>query len=182
MDFITQLDHSIFFFINHLPHTPELNQLFLLFSYNPVVVWGVLALILIFFQKGKNFHFLIDLFGALFLAAIITSVIIKPLIGRPRPDLSHGESVIIVTEAPAAVAFNNDYAFPSGHAAVAFAGAYVMSRKFAKGKKWFYAVAILTALSRIYLGKHYFSDVFVGGMIGVGIGYLLTKYFGFSKS
>jgi membrane-associated phospholipid phosphatase len=70
--------------------------------------------------------------------------------------------------------------FPSGHASAAFAIATTMALDY---KKWYIVVpAYLWAgsvtYSRMYLGKHYPSDVLAGIIIGIGSGYLshwLTK-------
>jgi membrane-associated phospholipid phosphatase len=70
--------------------------------------------------------------------------------------------------------------FPSGHASAAFATATSLALDY---KKWYIVVpaylwAGSVAYSRMYLGKHYPSDVLGGIIIGIGSGYLsqwLTK-------
>ncbi|MBK9735061.1 MAG: phosphatase PAP2 family protein [Saprospiraceae bacterium] len=70
--------------------------------------------------------------------------------------------------------------FPSGHTTVAFATATTLSLQY---KKWYVVVpaylgAASVGYSRMYLGKHYPSDVLAGAVIGIGSGYLshwLTK-------
>jgi membrane-associated phospholipid phosphatase len=59
--------------------------------------------------------------------------------------------------------------FPSGHATSAFALMFALTL-LARNKKWgylFIIVAVLAGYSRIYLGQHFFDDVFFGSMIGV---------------
>lgn len=80
--------------------------------------------------------------------ALVQSV--KPLVGRERPDGS------------------NFHSFPSGHSATAFATATVVQNNL--GWKWgipAYAVATLTAASRIHHQRHYLSDVVFGATIGI---------------
>ncbi len=61
--------------------------------------------------------------------------------------------------------------FPSGHTAGAF-GFFCMLSLLLNNKKWsamFFALALLVAISRVYLLQHFFRDVYFGSMIGVGI-------------
>jgi membrane-associated phospholipid phosphatase len=64
--------------------------------------------------------------------------------------------------------------FPSGHTSLAFATATTVALDY---KKWYIVVpaylwAGSVAYSRMYLGKHYPSDVLGGIIIGIGSGYL----------
>ncbi len=63
----------------------------------------------------------------------------------------------------------SDFAFPSGHAARAFAAAVLVSIRL---RDWRWAVplclyATLVGLSRIYVGVHWPSDVLGGAILGV---------------
>ncbi len=63
--------------------------------------------------------------------------------------------------------------FPSGHTTLAFATATTLALQY---KKWYVVVpaylwASSVGYSRMYLGKHYPSDVFAGAIIGIGAGY-----------
>ena len=65
-----------------------------------------------------------------------------------------------------------DYSFPSGHAAVAFAFAFLSLGTVAF--PFYYISAFLIALSRVYMGVHFLNDI-VGGMV-VGIfSYLVSE-------
>ena len=57
-------------------------------------------------------------------------------------------------------------------AATAWAMAFVLSREEPKLTFWFYLLAILISISRIYLGVHYPSDVLGGAILGLGIGWI----------
>lgn len=189
LSFVLRIDEQLFFLVNLLPHTPYLDQIFLFFSFYPLIIWSVIGLVVLFIEEKKEKWFILRLVLALIIAGSLASGVIKPLVKRPRPDISFGTQVVIVNEKPAAIPWNNDFAFPSGHAAVAFAGAYVvigeetMSRHARvhtrKGRKslriLLLAFAVLTAVSRIYLGKHYPLDVIAGGMLGWGVGLVSWK-------
>jgi undecaprenyl-diphosphatase len=72
-----------------------------------------------------------------------------------------------------------EYGFISSHAAN-FAALFTISwlalKQFYPRLVWVLSViCILVCFSRIYLGVHYLSDVFVGTLVGIGVGYLLFK-------
>ncbi|MBP5257222.1 MAG: phosphatase PAP2 family protein [Prevotella sp.] len=74
----------------------------------------------------------------------------------------------------------DDRAFPSGHAAVSFAGAHVLHKEYGKVSPWIsvggYAVATFTAIDRVYRHRHKWHDVAAGAAIGIGateLGYWL---------
>jgi membrane-associated phospholipid phosphatase len=85
---------------------------------------------------------------------------IKQVVGRRRPELA---DLPALTETPTALSF------PSAHASTSFAGAVVYSRLGLPAAA-LYALATGLALSRIYLGVHYPSDVAAGAVLGALIG------------
>lgn len=70
----------------------------------------------------------------------------------------------------------NDYSFPSGHTASAFAYAEYLSQEYGDQSIWYtvggYGAAGATAVLRIYKNYHWFSDV----VAGAGMGVLSTKF------
>jgi len=70
----------------------------------------------------------------------------------------------------------NDYSFPSGHTASAFAYAEYLSQEYGDKSIWYtvggYGAASATAVLRIYRNYHWFSDV----VAGAGMGILSTKF------
>ena len=93
-------------------------------------------------------------------------------IGRDRPFVTYPDLENLVTP--------SDMSFPSGHTSVAFSTATSITLAY---PKWYvYIPAFLWAgsvgYSRMHLGVHYPSDVFVGAIIGAGSAFLssyLTK-------
>jgi membrane-associated phospholipid phosphatase len=72
---------------------------------------------------------------------------------------------------------SNSPSFPSGHTSVAFASATSLYMAY---PKWYVAVPAFTyaasvGYSRMYLGKHYPSDVLAGAVIGAGSSWLMYK-------
>ncbi len=89
---------------------------------------------------------------------------LKFVVRRRRPELDGLEPL---------VATPTKLSFPSAHASTAFAGALAYSRLgVARGP--LYALACALALSRLYLGVHYPSDVLAGAALGSAVAVALT--------
>lgn len=164
MELLLTLDHQLFFFINHLPHTVLLNALGVGLSAIGAagIIWLILGVILFIREEKRDHLFFAPILASAAASWVLVEKIIKPFIARPRPTLEMGAIIL----------GNNlaDYSFPSGHATIAFAMAVVLSRKEPKWKWMFYTLAVLISLSRIYLGVHYPLDVVFGAFLGWGIG------------
>ena len=69
-------------------------------------------------------------------------------------------------------------AFPSGHTAYAFAGATLLGNRYPKLRIPLYIGAGLVGVTRIYLGRHYASDVIAGAAVGTITGALVSRHRG----
>ena len=66
---------------------------------------------------------------------------------------------------------SDQYSFPSGHTANTFAIARYVQRDFGTPSSLLpYALAVTTAMGRIEGGRHYLSDVLMGGSLGLIVG------------
>lgn len=102
---------------------------------------------------------------AVLLAWLITDGVIKPLVGRARPDpIGY---ITVVVEQPSTASF------PSGHAAISVAAAWLLTTAWPSGAVAWWALAALISLSRVYLGVHYASDVLGGVLCGVFVGWFV---------
>ncbi len=85
---------------------------------------------------------------------------IKPLVGRPRPYQADGADRLVAEPAGSS--------WPSGHPAVAAAMATALAPSLPPGARSVAAAgAGFVALSRVYVGVHYVTDVVAGLAIGV---------------
>jgi membrane-associated phospholipid phosphatase len=89
----------------------------------------------------------------------VTSTSIKWSIGRPRP---------VVEDLPHLMATPTGLSFPSSHSTSSFAAARAFTGLVPTGP--LYCMATAMALSRLYLGVHYPSDVAAGAGLGTLLG------------
>jgi len=157
------MDERWMYFLNTTLASPWLDAL------APLIGWGglalcpglALALTLIGQRRGDRRKRQI---GLALLAALVVglalTLAIQYLALRPRP-----EGVRLVGAAP------NFPSFPSGHAMAAWAMAVILGLAYGRrvgGPAG--ALAALVALSRVYQGHHFPSDVFAGAVLGTGVG------------
>ncbi len=110
---------------------------------------------------------LIGVVGFVFAAVALSNIavnLLKLAVGRARPRLfeTHGSAHV----APFSGASGFD-AFPSGHAATAFALATALGLMLPQTRAFAFVLAALIAATRLVLDKHYFTDVAAGAAIGV---------------
>jgi membrane-associated phospholipid phosphatase len=91
-------------------------------------------------------------------ASYALNTAIKFVVRRPRPELPG-----LVPLTPVVTGLS----FPSAHATTSFAAARTYGALAPAAP--LYAVAVLIALSRIYLGVHYPSDILAGALFGTAL-------------
>jgi undecaprenyl-diphosphatase len=96
------------------------------------------------------------------LGAILAAVL-KEAFDRDRPAVANPSF-------EPAVATPGSASFPSGHATTAFAAAALVGAFHPRFRIPLYGVATLVALSRVYLGVHFWLDVVAGSALGIAIG------------
>jgi membrane-associated phospholipid phosphatase len=100
---------------------------------------------------------------AAFFAASTTNLLLKAIFTRARPPLTSAELT-------SSVPVPDSYSFPSGHAMSAFAVATAIAIVYPRLRLPAFGIAAAVALSRPYLGVHFWSDVIAGAVVGALVG------------
>ena len=109
--------------------------------------------------------------------ALVADYGLKSIFGRLHPsDIpAHGDFTHTWFKYPDPLS-SNPGSFPSGHSAMAFAVASVLSRRYHRHRwvPWVvYGAATIIALTRIPDRAHFASDVFAGSALGFAIGHFI---------
>lgn len=178
MSTLLNLDYSLTnFFSKIVTHNQFFDSFFAFFSLkgSSILIWILVILIAVILEERKNpgiskrdKKFIIIFSLSFLLTAFISDIVLKNIFLRTRPFLTNYNHLQLFS-----TSFNCplDFSFPSAHAATAFTSATILTF-FDKKRRWlYYIIAVLISYSRIYLGCHYFADVFLGAILG----YLISK-------
>ena len=124
-----------------------------------------IAVVLICFRKARPAG--VCMFGSVCCGALITNLILKDFVARPRPFNNvvmpyYGYWLSVGSPA------EDGFSFPSGHVTAAAAGVTALALV-VKNRKvlWAYVYVALMCVSRCYLMAHYPSDVLAALVVGV---------------
>lgn len=169
IEFLYNLDRKLMIWIHHDWRNPVLDPVFIWFhdSKHFIIPLALVWLYLII-RGGRRGRILALLLAVgLLLTDQISSHLLKPLVGRERPCFALDEVTALVHQV-------HSRSFPSSHATNNFGAATILWLVRRGAWAWWLAVAGLVALSRVYLGVHYPSDIVAGMFLGIGIGFLVV--------
>ena len=156
------LDARLFLAINHLRHTRFLNRFFYAFTFawQGVAAWYLEMAIRTLRRRQDFKKILWGMVLPLTITGLLVELPIKSFFRRRRPFITIIQAIAIGMKP-------GTWSFPSGHAAGAFAGAWLLNRMFPRFGPVRYVLASLVGFSRIYLGDHYPGDVASGSLMGL---------------
>lgn len=160
------LDVTLLYFLNNFAGKSKFFDALTVFlaSFLQYVLIVAFLLFLYFsvYSRREKFYLFWTTTISIIVARLCITEIIRFFYHRPRPYLSY-ELHSLISE--------NEWSFPSGHAAFFFAMATAI---YCYNKKWgvgFFIAAILMNLSRIIAGVHYPSDILGGMIVGIVVAY-----------
>ena len=126
----------------------------------------------ILFNKNKLKDSGWKIFESFAISGIIVTII-KSVFGRWRPYTEHGHlSFVFFT-----LGQNDHLSLPSGDVAIAFSFSTIVA-SFIENKLWkifWFALAVLTSLGRIYHDQHWLTDVILAAMISLSVGFYILN-------
>ena len=154
-------DGDLLLFFQRMTEHPLLDKFFVFYTSlgNKGYLWIAIGIILIIFKKTRKTGILLLI--SLLISHLLNNFVLKILIDRPRP-------YEVIPNVRMLIGKVEETSFPSGHSAIAFGSAFVI---FLREKGWLrwtaLVMAILMALSRLYVGVHYPTDVLAGSIVGM---------------
>jgi undecaprenyl-diphosphatase len=124
------------------------------------LVWVAIALVLAVVWRRPS----------LFLTVVVADVI-ADLLAELGKDVFHRHRPFETQLGPP----TSTQSFPSGHSATAFACATVLASLAPRWRVPFFVLAALIALSRLYNGVHYPTDVLAGSVLGILVGLAVLR-------
>lgn len=167
------LDYAVFKFINQCLANPITDFLMPLVTIDlHLKIFYALCILLLLWKGDRRLRYaVIASIIAVVATDQIASSLLKPLFDRPRPC----QSFVVHLLVPCGKGFS----FPSSHAANLFGQAFLFRVIRPSYARYLIPLAVIVALSRVFVGVHYPLDILAGAALGTIIGYALGQ--GFAK-
>lgn len=155
------------FFMLHDIHTPFGDLFFRYFTHFGDGFFAVaIVLALCFFHFGRAAFMAIAFVVTGLIAQVLKKLVFSDALRPSGWQWSNPEYLLQMVEG---VKYHNAYSFPSGHTITAFTLFFGLT--LIVGRKrlgyLFFLIAVLAAYSRVYLGQHFFEDVYFGSVIAI---------------
>lgn len=123
-------------------------------------------------RKQNRLRFILMTALALLIASGIITPLIHYLYGRARPFAAFDWAPLFTHEA--------DPSFPSRHATLLFTLAAALWQRKRSWGYWFFSLATVIGIARVYSLVHYPTDILAGAFIGIAVVYLVNRITRFS--
>ncbi len=134
---------------------------------NGGAIWIVAAIIMMSIRKYRKCGYVFV--AALLIGLVFGVLIMKNLVARPRPcELFEGFEMLVSKPL--------DNSFPSGHTLASFISAFILLEVNKKIGLAATVVAVLMAVSRMYLFVHFPTDIMGGIVLALVIYLFVRKY------
>lgn len=131
------------------------------------------TLLIFYYYRGRKAGTVVFFLLLTFGVTLVFTGIVKEYVARLRPsEVKAWSELIRVLQKP------SHYSFFSGHASSSFSITTFVVLSLRNYTKWIYISylwPLLFVLSRIYVGVHYPSDIFVGALVGTGFAFICHK-------
>lgn len=167
-ELVKQVDDHVDSFVETHQH-PVADKIFypLSSAADHSMLWHAIGLTAAVMRRDKRFAFRFAL--ALGIESALTNGVIKPLIGRVRPETEEGPL-------PHGLRRPKTSSFPSGHATSAFMATSILGNGArAPQNLLIRLLASSVAASRVYTRMHHASDVAAGAALGIGFGRIARR-------
>lgn len=167
MNYLLNLDYRIFEFFNAWAGKSEVGDKIVVFIGHDLPYVVAAGLFILWLIKRKNANYIISAFASALVARFVIVELIRAIIYRPRPFLSHGVVQLINK--------GSEPSFPSGHAAFLFAIAlaiYFYDRRLGLA---LFIIAVFISAARIVAGVHYPADILGGAILGIVVAWGTNK-------
>lgn len=165
---LVSFDEEMFFWVNNDWSFPLVDAVMIAATISGFFIsLVVLGLLIIYFKKGENSRRMAITFLLSMLIGGVAVNAVKMVVQRDRP-LKYFEKEIANNKVTVNAPFRQLYhrSFPSGHSQAAFTAAAFFALYYGRRRTLFFSAALLVALSRVYLGVHFPSDIAAGALLG----------------
>ena len=171
LETLKQWDRDLFIFLNN-SGIEKLDQFWLfvtqISSWYPLFI--IFIILIFYYYRGRKGGTVVFFMLLAFGVTIVFTGAVKEYVARLRPNNVEALSELIrILQKP------TNYSFFSGHASSSFAITTFVAlslRKYTKYIYFAYIWPLLFILSRIFVGVHYPSDIFVGALVGTAFAFL----------
>lgn len=179
MNELLQLDQALFYWINNDWHTPWLDAIMPYWRDRNfwIPLYAVGVALVVWKYRMKSLYLLLAIAMTIAIADQTSSELIKKNVKRLRPC----NDPEVKTQVDLLIPCGVGYSFTSSHAANHFALAaflgFTVGRRYRRIRVPLYLWAASIALGQVYVGVHYPLDITMGALLGVLIGWAMSRMY-----